>query len=309
MAAKQLPIDLKVLRVFAYRYAWVLVILTFLSFGFSSFIVAARIKQYSASITIFVDPESALGDIARGIAITTNLNDQLPTLQHLVLSDDFLEPHVIQELGLRFEDIYVPPLKLTFMPKVMDFLDQVKNGIKQLFGLEIYTPSDDQKRAVQESEMVAALKKGIDLSQSRGTLLEISYTGLNPTTCQKIVEILANQCKELLLRSKSQETREALRYIEQQYNEANQKLADLEKELAAKKVAEFDKGPEGPQGNSLAAYPTKKAAGKIGCCFLGFGDRRLFAPVMRVVRWRSKCTNEDMVKFCKNFLRKFGEVS
>ena len=244
MAAKQLPIDLKVLRVFAYRYAWVLVILTFLSFGFSSFIVAARIKQYSASITIFVDPESALGDIARGIAITTNLNDQLPTLQHLVLSDDFLEPHVIQELGLRFEDIYVSPLKLTFMPKVMDFLDQVKNGIKQLFGLEIYTPSDDQKRAVQESEMVAALKKGIDLSQSRGTLLEISYTGLNPTTCQKIVEILANQCKELLLRSKSQETREALRYIEQQYNEANQKLADLEKELAAKKVADFDKGPE-----------------------------------------------------------------
>ena len=92
--------------------------------------------------------------------------------------------------------------------------------------------------------MVAALKNGIAITQSQSTLLDISYTGLNPTTCQKIVEILANQCKELLLRTKSQETREALRYIEQQYTEADQKLAELEKELAAKKVAEFDKGPE-----------------------------------------------------------------
>ncbi len=244
MPAKQLPIDFKVFRVFAHRYAWLLVVLTFLSFALSSTVVLSLINLYSASITVFVDQENVLGDIARGVAVTTSLNDQLATLQHLILSDDFLEPHVIQELGLQLEDVYVPPFRLQFMPDLLKTMDWLKNAIKQIFGLPIYKQSEEQKRYFQEKEMVTALKNSISIRQSRGMLLVISYTGLNPTICKKIVEILANQCKELLLRTKNQETREALRYIERQYNEANQKLAELERELAEKRVAEFDKGPE-----------------------------------------------------------------
>ena len=244
MAAKQLPIDLKVLGVIAYRKVWILGVLTFMSFTFSSFIVASRVNLYSASITIFVDPENVLGDIAKGVAVSSNLNDQLPTLQQLLLSDDFLQPHVIDELGLRYEDLYVPPMQMNFMPTALNVADKVKNLIKKVFQLDIYTQSDTQTRSAQQQEMIVTLKQHISLTQSRGMLLVISYAGREPRTCQKIVEILANQSKELLLRTKSQETREALRYIEQQYNDANQRLADLEKELAVKKVADFDKGPE-----------------------------------------------------------------
>lgn len=244
MAAKQIPIDFKVLRVIAYRYAWLLIVLTFISIVSSSFIVHSRINLYSASITIFVDPSNMLGDIAKGVAVTSSLRDQLTTLQHLILSDDFLEPHVIQELGLRFENVYVPPANLTFMPNIIQFFDWLKNAVKELLGLPIYTQTEEQKRYLQERAMIKELKKGIHLRQSRGSLLLISYNGLNPATCKEIVEILANQCKELLLRNKNQEAREALRYIERQYNETNDKLENLEKELAEMRVELYDKTPE-----------------------------------------------------------------
>lgn len=244
MAAKQLPINLSVLYVIAHRMTWLLVILTFLSFAFSSLITSSLINLYSASITIFVDPESVLGDIAKGVAVSTSLQDQLATLQHLILNDEFLEPHVIQELSLRLEDVYVPPGRLKFMPAVNIFVEQAKNTMKRLFGLEVWTQTEAQKRYLRDKEMVNTLKGNIKLQQSRGMLLIISYTGLDPTTCQKIVQILADQCKELLLRTKNQETREALRYIERQYQDANQKLANLERELANMRVEQFDKGPE-----------------------------------------------------------------
>jgi capsular exopolysaccharide synthesis family protein len=246
MPAKQLPIpvDLEVLRVIAHRHVWLLVILTFLSFAFSSFITLSLINMYSASITIYVDPESVLGDIAQGVALNTSLRDQLSTLQHLIRSDDFLEPHVIQELGLRYEDLFVPPFKLKFMPAVLEVFEDVKNGTKRLFGLPTYDQTDEQQQYLRIKETIELLKNGIGIRESRGRLLIISFEGRNPTTCRKIVEILANQCKELLLRNKNQETREALRYIERQYNEATRKLEQLERELADMRVEQFDKGPE-----------------------------------------------------------------
>ena len=244
MAAKQLPIDLKVLRVIAHRHKWMLVALTFVSFAFSAFITRSTVNQYTASMTIFVDPENVLGDIAKGVAVSTSLKDQLATLKHMILSDDFIEPHVIQELNVRISDVYVPPAGLTFTPKVIDTVDTLKNLVKQLFGLEVYTLSNEQKQYMEKKQLAAIIKSNIALRQSRLMFLSISYTGPNQTACKKIVEVLANQCKELLLRSKNTETREALRYIERQYNEITQKLEDLEQELAKMKIENITKGTE-----------------------------------------------------------------
>jgi hypothetical protein len=83
--------------------------LTFLSFALSIFIVRSMVKQYSVSITLFVDPENVLGDIAKGVAVSTSLKDQITTLRHFVQSDDFVELHVIQELNIRLSDVFVPP--------------------------------------------------------------------------------------------------------------------------------------------------------------------------------------------------------
>ena len=112
------------------------------------------------------------------------------------------------------------------------------------FGFEVYTLNTEQKQAQQQQELTSIITKNIDLRQSRGQFLSISYTGPNPTASKEIVEILANECKELLLRGKNKETREALRYIERQYSEATQRLEELERELADLRVAQFDKGPE-----------------------------------------------------------------
>ncbi|GAK57420.1 polysaccharide biosynthesis protein, putative [Candidatus Vecturithrix granuli] len=244
MAAKQLPIDLRVLRVIADRHKWMLVILTFLSFALSAFITRSMVNQYSSSITLFVDPESVLGDIAKGVAVSTNIKDQITPLQHFVQSDDFVELHVIQELNMRLSDVFVPPLGLTFMPAVLKVADSAKGMIKQIFGLEIYTLSPEQKQYLEQREIIATIKKSIKLSESRGTLLTISYTGPNQIAGQKIVEIVANQCKEFLLRAKNNETKEASRYIERQYNEATEKLENLEQELMKMRVDLFDKTPE-----------------------------------------------------------------
>ena len=244
MATKQLPFDLKVLRVFANRYKWLLVILTFSSFAFSAFIVKSMVSLYSASTTIYVDPENVLGDLARGVAVSTSLNDQLETLRHLILNEDFLEPHVIQELDIRWQDVYTPPLSLQFMPAVMEFGEHAKDAVKRLFGLEIWTVTDEQKQLLERREITNIVKKSTSLRQSRGRFLAISYIGPNATASQKIVEIIANQCKELLLRNKNQETREAVRYIERQYNEATRRLEEFERELADLRVEQFDQGPE-----------------------------------------------------------------
>ncbi|PIE32822.1 hypothetical protein CSA56_14085 [candidate division KSB3 bacterium] len=244
MAAKQLPIDLKVIRVIARRYKWMLVILTFMSFACSAFIVKSMVNIYSSSTTIFVDPENVLGEIAGKIAVSTSLNDQLTTLRHLVLSDDFIEPHVIQELDIRYQDVYVPLGRLQFMPQVIEAGDWLKDTLKSIFGLQVYLLTDEQKQTIQTQEIAKIVKENIKLRQSRGQLLMISYQGPNPTACRKIVEVVANQSKELLLRSKNQETREALRYIERQYNDATRKLEELEKELAAMRVENYNKTPE-----------------------------------------------------------------
>ncbi|MDY0093585.1 MAG: hypothetical protein RBT80_12875 [Candidatus Vecturithrix sp.] len=244
MATTQLPIDLKVLRVIAYRHKWLLVILTFLSFALSIFIVRSMVKQYSVSITLFVDPENVLGDIAKGVAVSTSLKDQITTLRHFVQSDDFVELHVIQELNIRLSDVFVPPAGLTFMPAVLKTANKVKDLIKQVAGLEVYTLSPEQEQYLEQKEIVTTIKNSISLTESRGMLLMVSYTGPNQIAGQKIVEILANQCKEFLLRAKNNETKEAARYIERQYNEATQKLEELEQELMKMRVDMFDKTPE-----------------------------------------------------------------
>jgi len=244
MAAKQFPIDLKVLRVIAHRYKWMLVTLTFVSFAFSAVIAKSTVNLYSATVMMFVDPENVLADIAKGVAVSTSLKDQLSMLKHLISSDDFIQPYVIQELNLRLADVYVPPGKLVFMPRLIDAAEHLRDTVKRIFGLEVYTTTPEQKQLLQNQELSVIVKDNIHLLESKSTLLTISYTGPNPTACRRIVDILANQCKEQLLRTKNTETREAQRYIERQFNEANEKLEDLERNLTKMQVENFDKGPE-----------------------------------------------------------------
>src|SRR4030042_142815 len=100
------------------------------------------------------------------------------------------------------------------MPDVLEIVDALKDFIKKIFGLPLYLQSEQQQQYMKQKEIIRILKKNIDITQSRGMLLIISYSGRSPTTSSRIVEILAHQCKELLLRNKNQEAREALRYIE-----------------------------------------------------------------------------------------------
>ncbi len=244
MAAKQLPIDLNVLNVIAHRYRWLLVILTLVSVGISSLIVKSIVDVYSASIIIFVDPENVLGGIAEGVAVSTTLNDQLNTLRPLILSDDFIEPYVIQELDIRLSDVYTPPMRLKFMTILAEGLNVLKDIVKRIFGFPIYHLTPEQEQIQERLQLISILKEQISLTQSQGRLLTIGYEGPNSTACKKIVEIVSNQCRDLLLRGKNQETREALRYIESQYGTATQTLEDLERELANMRVEQFDKGPE-----------------------------------------------------------------
>lgn len=244
MAAKQFPIDLKVLRVILYRYKWMLVTLTFLSFAFSGFLAKSMIKVYSATETLYVDPRNLLQDVAKDIAVPTTLKDQLTAIQQKVLSDDFIETRVIQDLRLRLKDVEIPPMKLVFMPAVMKLGDTAKEIIKKVMGMEIYIVTDEEQQRLDEKKLATTVKQNIDIRPNRNAFITISYKGPNMKACQEIVRILGEQCTELLLKSKNDETTQALGYIQQQYDEKTQKLRQLEIELADTQVAMFDKGPE-----------------------------------------------------------------
>ncbi len=262
---------------------WIFVIVTFTSFAFSALITKSIINLYSASTTIFVDQENLLGDIIRGVTVTSTLKDQLSTLRPQILSDDFIEPHVIQELNIRLADIFIPPARLKFMPDVLEMLDELKDTVKKLFGLPIYTLTAEQKYAMQDKAITKIVKNGIKLRQSRGILLQISYAGPNPTACKKIVEIVANQSKEILLRSKNQETREALRYIERQYQDADQRLETLEQQLAEMHMKHFADTPE----NKITLVKQRQNA---------LDELKTVEPESQILQWKKQDLIEKLAE-------------
>ncbi len=217
-----------------------IVLVLFIALVISYVISISSVNLYTATTTLLVEQENVPDDVAKDLAISSSLNDELSTLRYIIVSNDFVEPHIIKELNIRLSDVYIPLARLQFVPQVIEISGALKNKVKKLLGRPVDTLTAEQKQYVQRKEISTIIKKKIQLRQTQDRLLHISYTGPNPNTCQKIVEIVANQCRDILLKSKNKEIQEALRYIERQYQAANQRLETLEQQLTDLKMEYFD---------------------------------------------------------------------
>lgn len=221
------------------RWLTFIVFLLLVSYG----IVSSSVNRYSASVTIFVDlyNRHILDRLAKGATATTWLEDALITLRPMILRDDFIEPHIMQELQFHRDDVVMPPMRLRFMSKIVDTMKSIRNIFSNMWEKETVTWNADQKIWL---DMRDSVKKNIAFSVAKGGLLTISYTGPNPTVCQNIVGIVTNQCKELLLRSRNQKVRETWRYSNRQYEDVNQRVEELQQQLLDLRGEQFEETPE-----------------------------------------------------------------
>jgi hypothetical protein len=233
----------KTVQIFAgtRRRKWITVMVCLWLFSCS--IALSSVELYSASTTIFVDQEHVLA-LPNGEASATWLEDTLVALRHLILSEDFIEPHIVQKLSLRLEDVSLPPMRLKFMPKIVETMTAVSHIFTDMWSEKPVAWSAEQKDALTMRKVADSVKKNITLFQSNDMLLTISYTGPNPAACKKIIEIVTNQCKELLLRSRNQDIRDTLRLLERQYQEANQHVEELQQQLIDMRGEQFKETPE-----------------------------------------------------------------
>jgi len=167
------------------------------------FYVATMPNVYASSARVFVDTNSLLRPLLRGLAIYNNPSDQISLVARTLLSRPNLEK-IAREADL---DITVAT------QKDMDALiDDLKSNIKLSSTREqnIYT---------------------------------ISFTSNSPELSQKIVRITLNEFVETALGSNRQSNDSAEQFIQTQIDEYEQRLIDAEKRVANFKTRRMDRAP------------------------------------------------------------------
>ena len=167
------------------------------------FYVATMPNVYESSARVFVDTNSLLRPLLRGIAVYNNPSEQINLVARTLLSRPNLEK-IAREADL---DITVAT------QKDMDALiDELKSDIKLSSTREqnIYT---------------------------------ISYPSYSPELSQKIVRITLNEFVETALGSSRESSDSAEEFIQSQIDEYEQRLIEAEQRLADFKIRRMDRAP------------------------------------------------------------------
>tara|TARA_R110002153_G_scaffold46985_10_gene132853 strand:+ start:13339 stop:14949 length:1611 start_codon:yes stop_codon:yes gene_type:complete len=167
------------------------------------FYVATMPNEYESTARVFVDTNSLLRPLLRGIAVYNNPGDQINLVARTLLSRPNLEK-IAREADL---DITAKT------QKDMDTLiDDLQNDIKLSTTREqnIYT---------------------------------ISYPSHSPVLSQKIVQITLNEFVETALGSNRQSSDTAEEFIQTQIDEYEQRLIEAEQRLANFKISRMDRAP------------------------------------------------------------------
>lgn len=241
MPTQEKSFDWPLFLIFLRRYQWLLASCTVCSLLAAILVSQTLLNLYTASATLFISPEKDLQEIiGEKTAVTPELQTQIVKLKHILSSPKFIELNIIQELHLRLQDVYIPPLRFTIVPTVRTHLNEAKNLIKRLAGrLGSAQTAEEQRR-----QLMTIIRQQLTLEQSKGMLLTIAYTGPDPAIAQKIVAAAVEQGRNYLQQQTSRATYDALGYINTEYREIEDELAELEHLLVEKQVEQFDKGSE-----------------------------------------------------------------
>ena len=241
MTQRPLTFDWGILKVFIRRYYWIVAAFTVLSLGAALLIGMNMTSLHTTSQTILLNQDEEVQQI---VGMPGGLHNQLVPLRHILLNDDFIETHIIRELRLNLDDVQIPPLRLQFVPALLNHMKTFFNFSKRVLGREIYTMTPEVEQASRQRQVAKSIREQMTLKMSRDVLLTISYTGPNPQASQAIVKIAANECIEYLLGERRREIRQALLYIQDQYRTEENTLVDLENQLAKEKIHTITIGQE-----------------------------------------------------------------
>jgi polysaccharide chain length determinant protein (PEP-CTERM system associated) len=167
------------------------------------FYVATMPNVYESSARVFVDTNSLLRPLLRGIAVYNNPSEQISLVARTLLTRPNLEK-IAREADL---DITTKTLK------EMDAL------------------IDDLKSDIRLS------------STREQNIYTISYPSYSPELSQKIVQITLNEFVETALGSNRESSDSAEEFIQSQIDEYEQRLIEAEQRLANFKISRMDRAP------------------------------------------------------------------
>jgi polysaccharide chain length determinant protein (PEP-CTERM system associated) len=167
------------------------------------FYVASMPNEYQSSAKVYVDTNSLLRPLLRGIAVYNNPSEQINLVARTLLSRPNLE-EIAREADL---DITANTQK-----DMDDLIDNLQSNIKLSTTREqnIYT---------------------------------ISYPSYSPVLSERIVQITLNKFVETSLGSNRQNSDSAEEFIQSQINEYEQRLIEAEQRVAMFKINRMDRAP------------------------------------------------------------------
>ncbi len=176
-----------------WRYRWYAMMLAWALVLAGWFVVAKLPDQYEASARIYVDTDSILRPLMRGLAVQTNLNQRVQIMTRTLLSRPNLE-------------------KVTRMTDL---------------DITARTP-DDLDRLVQRLGSEIQLKSA---GRRTENLYEISYPDSDPQRAKRVVQALLTIFVESTLGQSRQDSNSAQKFLDQQLREYEARLVESEERL------------------------------------------------------------------------------
>jgi len=184
-------------------------------------------ERYEATARVFVDTDSLLQPLLKGLAVQPNVNQQVAMVSRTLLS----RPNVEKVVRMADLDLHL---------------------------------NDDLRR----QELIDQTMKGVTLASTRGggNLYTISFRDPEPEKARKVVQSLLTIFVESSLGDKRQDSRAAVRFIDDQiktYERALQAAENRLKEFKLRHLGFADREGGGDYFSRLAAIQTQITAAKL----------------------------------------------
>ena len=197
-----------------WRYRWVGLLISWIVALLGWVAVLTLPNQYEANAVIYIDTESVLKPLLKGLAVETDTAEELAVISRILLARENLLS-VIRETDM---------------------------------DLTVNTPQERERLLIRLVDKIQ-LKGGGRRSRSGQNIYEISYKSDSAQRVYQVVSILLNTMIEKLLNSSRTDTAVAQKFLDNQIEEHEERL-----QIAEKKLAEFKKKNIGMMPDEKGGY-------------------------------------------------------
>ena len=200
-----------------WRYRWSGLFISWMVAIIGWLAVLGLPNQYEANAVIYIDTDSVLKPLLKGLAVETDTMEELAVISRILLSRENLLS-VIRETDM---DLSV-------------------------------NSAEDREKLLLELAKKIKLNTGNRGRRNAQNIYEISYRADSPQRVYQVVSVLLNTMTESLLNSSRTDTVAAQKFLDNQIKEYEERLR-----IAEKKLAEFKKQNIGLMPNEKGGYYTR----------------------------------------------------